>query len=160
MKIIRIVNPAGISYLKNYLLPLEEYPSVDEVADKLQSALMELPSGCFFAGIMNDADDAFSGFILALLKGSSVLVFQSMWGEDIDERLWGTLMLRFLFWCEQSSASEVKLDSRRNDEKVIKYLNGEVIYSVNKVMVDPMMDEIVLRLKVPKEIPNALQLPE
>lgn len=136
IKLIRVLNSGTINYLRDMLIPGEDFEDRETLVEQLKAQLMNFPSTTFYMVAVQEGEieDLIAGFVLAFARPTHVAVHQVWWDAKLENPTFvEKFLLRLLLWCEQNDVSEVRIDDTRTecDKLPIALTVKHTIYSIN-----------------------------
>ena len=110
-KVTRLMNPAGLQYLKQQLR-LGEGQDADTRVEHLTAVMRNNPNGTYYTMVVDE--NVLECFLLASQSSKDEVLVIQMWinpavadKQDVVDRV----SLRFFFWCEQMGVTLLRIDT-------------------------------------------------
>lgn len=118
-KVIRVTGASTIDFLKDQLVPGEDFSDKEGLAEALKELLRGETERCFF--LISDAkldQDQVTDYLLAYVHpNASHIVLHQVLGQDLE--ILRKMFLRLVLWSEQTGIPHIRASIERSDEALL-----------------------------------------
>lgn len=132
MLIKRIRAGAALNFIADNLEPAGEFADRETMLDHLRSMLEMYPSNSFYVFVVDDVKNEVVAFLLAFNKidTAEVVGFQTWVKPGTADHLVQKMFSSLVAWCEANELSEIKMESRRHPEELLRRFSFKCAYKV------------------------------
>ena len=152
MKIIRVQNPVGIDYMKEHFVDLDIDSEV--LSEGLKAQLVQDLTNILILQAW-EGDDLIAFIVAQNMRSQSHVFLYQAWvdaksGGDVGDKLF----FRLLLWVDLLGKKEIRMETTRNEEAIIRKWGFEKFSSIMSFKIPDDIESDYMSLMKNKDVPN------